>query len=92
MAGTDVTPLIPAELAATLPHWAQVAILIGVTYVGGYLQSVAVSFWSDYVRRLGKQAKPWHLAMSSALNLVAGNPHKAARAKKASDAAKAAES
>lgn len=51
--------------------------------LGLFLVSLAASFWSDYVRRLGPQAKPWMLSLSAALNLAAGNPHKAARAKAA---------
>jgi hypothetical protein len=66
-----------------LPPWAQAALIAGVTAIAGYIGSVVVSFWSDYVRRLGSKAKPWMLSLSAALNIAAGNPHKAARAAKA---------
>ena len=53
------------------------------TMAFGFTVSVIVSFWSDYVRRLGSKAKPWMLSLSAALNVAAGNPHKAARAARA---------
>lgn len=76
-AGTDVTP--EASVVAGLPVWLQFAL----PALGLFAVSLGASFWSDYVRRLGKQAKPWMLSLSSALNAAAGNPHKAVRAARA---------
>lgn len=81
-AGIDVTP--GASVVAALPPWAQFAL----SGLGLFALSIGASFWSDYVRRLGKRAKPWMLSLSAALNLAAGNPHKAARAAKAAKAPK----
>ena len=78
-AGVDVTPVADASVASGLPQWAQFAL----SGLGLLALSIGASFWSDYVRRLGKGAKPWMLSLSAALNLAAGNPHKAARAAKA---------
>jgi hypothetical protein len=76
-AGADVTP--EASVVAALPLWLQFAL----SGLGLFALSIGASFWSDYVRRLGKGAKPWMLSLSAALNLAAGNPHKAVRAAKA---------
>lgn len=70
---------VPAELPPNVPAW--VAYLLPA--LGLFMVSLVASFWSDYVRRKGKSAPAWMLSLSAALNVAAGNPHKALRAAKA---------
>ena len=92
-AATEAAPLLAgnleiASVVAGLPVWQQLLAMWLATQGWSYL----VSFWSDYVRRLGKKAKPWMLSVSFVLNLSAGNPHKAARARTAAKKAGEVES
>lgn len=68
---------------STLPPWLQYLL----PALGLFGVSLAASFWSDYVRRLGPLAKPWQLSLSAALNMAAANPHKALRAATAAEEA-----
>lgn len=90
----ETPPVIPDAPVAQAPAGATFDLATLVPYIlpalGLFLVSLLASFWSDYVRRLGKAAPKWMLSVSFALNLAAANPHKAARARAA--AAKAAKS
>lgn len=81
-AGTDVTP--EASVLAALPHWAQIALMVLGAVVP--VASFVASFLSQYVRtkrQRGERVPAWMLALVSATNAAAMNPHKAARAAKA---------
>ena len=80
------------DLLATLPRWVQALLALSGPVL--FAVSVLTSFLSQYVRAqrmAGQKVSPFLLALTGALNFASGNPHKALRLTKASDAAKAAE-
>lgn len=85
-AGIDVTP--EASVVAGMPVWLQFAIQLVEQHPAKLLFAVSLlaSFLSQYVRnkrQAGQPVAPSLMALSSVLNLVGGNPHKAVRAAKA---------
>ena len=86
----EPVPFVDASVSALAPAGTPFDPMTLIPYVlpalGLFAVSLAASFWSDYVRRLGPKASPWMLSLSAALNVAAANPHKAARAAKASKA------